>query len=71
MDFQNIPIEAIPAMKPPDGVLPDFDHPYSTAYLTLIIIALALPLMLIFVTLRIYVRLWVKKIWAHEDSKLL
>ena len=69
MDFANIPIQDIPALKPPPGVIPNFDHPYSSACLMLVIIAIALPLMLIFVTLRIYVRLWVKKTWAHEDSK--
>ena len=72
MGFANIPIQDIPAMKPPGppgAVIPNFNHPYSSAYLTLTIIALALPLMLIFVTLRVYVRLWVKKTWAYEDSK--
>ena len=69
MDVTSIPFQQIPALQPPEGVTPDFDHPYSSARVILFTIAIALPLMLIVVLLRIYVRAWVKKTWAYEDSK--
>lgn len=69
MDPTDIPIEEIPALKPPFGVTSNFEHPYSSAFVTLTTTAIAVPLMLMFVILRIYVRVWIKKSWAREDSK--
>lgn len=69
MDMTSIPFQQVPALQPPEEVIPDFDHPYSSARVILVTIAIALPLMLVVVLLRIYVRAWVKKTWAYEDSK--
>lgn len=42
----------IPMATPPVGLVPDFVHPHSEAYVTIIILAICLTLMISSVTLR-------------------
>ncbi|KAI1121345.1 hypothetical protein F5Y10DRAFT_282568 [Nemania abortiva] len=57
----------IPAAAPPSGVVPNFVNPESLAPICLIVIAITLPLMVIFLALRVYVRFWVSRKAGADD----
>ncbi|TGJ80419.1 hypothetical protein E0Z10_g8347 [Xylaria hypoxylon] len=60
-------LSQIPGAEPPPGVTPNFDNPYSLAPLCLIVISITLPLVVLFLGLRLYVRLWVKRSTGADD----
>ncbi|KAI0521604.1 hypothetical protein F5B22DRAFT_661947 [Xylaria bambusicola] len=60
-------LSQIPAATPPSGVVPNFVDPASLAPICLIVIAITLPLMVIFLVLRVYVRFWVSHKTGADD----
>lgn len=64
MDLSNVP-----ALAPPPGVVPNFVNPESLAPLCRIVIALTLPLMVVFLALRMYVRLRISRAMGADDSQ--
>ena len=67
-EFANMDISRIPAMPPPPGEIPDFVNPESRAYGTVIALATITAVMLVFVLLRIYSKLFVVKNFGLDDS---
>ncbi|KAI1373948.1 hypothetical protein F4677DRAFT_427722 [Hypoxylon crocopeplum] len=57
----------LPGGTPPPGVIPNFDNPVSLTPVCLIVIAITLPLMIIFLALRLYVRFWVSRTGGADD----
>ncbi|KAJ8121149.1 hypothetical protein ONZ43_g2326 [Nemania bipapillata] len=60
-----------PALPPPPGQTSNFDHPASLRQQFDIGAGISIPLTTIFVFLRTYSRLWIKKTWILEDWFLL
>ncbi|KAI1175953.1 hypothetical protein F4777DRAFT_548569 [Nemania sp. FL0916] len=60
-------LSQIPSAPPPPGVIPNFVNPPSIAPICRIVIAVTLPLMAIFLILRIYVRVAVSKKLGIDD----
>ena len=65
MDAANVP-----ALPPPNGITPDFDHPQSRAIYTVVISGVCLALMGIFVSIRVYTRICITRAWTKDDSKI-
>lgn len=61
-------LSQIAAMAPPPGVVPNFVDPVSLAPVCLIVIAITLPLMVIFLALRFYARLRFQAIGADDSQ---
>ncbi|KAI0907637.1 hypothetical protein F4823DRAFT_641220 [Ustulina deusta] len=59
--------QPIPALPPPPGVTPNFDHPSSLKHVNNIAISVAIPITTIFFILRTYTRVWLKRTWIVED----
>ncbi|KAK8060667.1 hypothetical protein PG996_010597, partial [Apiospora saccharicola] len=57
----------IPAMPPPLGKTPNFDHPETLVQRNYIAMCVALPFLMVPFVLRCYVRLWRKRTWNFED----
>lgn len=62
-------LSKIPAVAPPPGVVPNFVNPPSQAYIPKIVIYVTLPLMVIFLGMRLYTRLKKTKLGV-DDGKL-
>ncbi|KAI0530317.1 hypothetical protein GGR58DRAFT_493819 [Xylaria digitata] len=60
-----------PALPPPPGVTSNFVNPETLDHELKIGAGVVVPLTTIFVFLRVYVRFWMKKLWALEDWFLL
>ncbi|KAF2839588.1 hypothetical protein M501DRAFT_932361 [Patellaria atrata CBS 101060] len=56
-----------PSLEPPPGVIPNPEHPKSLSHLSNLTIGVCIPLITIFFLLRVYVRLFIKRIWIFED----
>ncbi|GAP82405.1 putative integral membrane protein [Rosellinia necatrix] len=65
--MDQLDLSQIPGAKPPPGVIPNFDNPYSLAPVCLIVISITLPLTVVFLGLRLYVRLRVKRTTGADD----
>lgn len=59
----------LPAGKPPPGVTPNFDHPQSRAVEQYVGVGICLGFALIFVLLRLYVKLAIRRWWGWDDCK--
>ena len=57
-----------PAMTPPPGVIPNFDNPPSQDAAIIALEAVFVPLMVLAVLARAWVRLRIVKIWGLEDT---
>lgn len=64
-------LELIPAHLPPEGVTPNFVDPESRAHIVSIVTYLTLPLMLVFVALRIFTRIYISRTLGADDGKYL
>lgn len=60
----------IPVVSPPPGVVPNFVDPPSFAYLPRIFIYICLPIMIIFLVLRLYTRFFITRNPGWDDCKL-
>lgn len=61
----------LPALQPPPGIQPNFVNPEAIATQTRAATYVALPLMLLFLTLRMYTRLRVTRVVGADDCKYL
>jgi hypothetical protein len=60
-----------PASTPPPGQTSNFIEPPSQAPPIIILEGIFIPLMLLTVATRVYVRSRITKVWGFEDSKLI
>lgn len=65
----NVDLTQIPALNPPSGITPDFVDPATRANLTLISCAGIVAVMLLFVMLRIYTKVYVIQTTGWDDCK--
>ena len=63
------PLASIPALEPPPGIMPDFNKPESLAAVAFIITsAIFLVLMMTAFTLRLYVKVSIKRKFGTDDG---
>ena len=62
-------LSAIPSLNPPPSVTPDFVHPVTRANLTLIPCACIVAVMILFVILRLYTKLYVIQAVGWDDCE--
>lgn len=67
--FAGLDLSQIPAVPPPPGVVPNFTDPPSQAHIPQIVVYVTLPLMVFFLSLRLYTRLKNSKLGV-DDGKL-
>lgn len=60
-------LATLPALQPPDGVVPNFDDPPSIAYQFRLVIYTTLSAMLLHVALRFYTRIRLKAFLGLDD----
>jgi hypothetical protein len=56
-----------PFLRPPEGVKSNPENPESLAHLSTLTIGVCIPLLALFVLLRAYVRIHVRRTWIFED----
>lgn len=66
--FKRIDLSQIPSGQPPEGVMPNFVDPESIGYIPRIGIYILLPLMLIFLALRIGTRVKLNHVGADDST---
>lgn len=67
--FERLDLSQIPAAQPPDGVSSNFVDPPSLGLVYLAVIYLFIPLMFIFVVVRLYVRMkMIYKLGADDGT---
>jgi hypothetical protein len=59
----------IPVLPPPLGVMPNFVNPENRASILIIISTIFLALLLPFVVLRLYTRIWITRTFGLDDGK--
>lgn len=69
MDYAMLDPTMTPSRPPPTGVIPNFVHPASNAHISVIVTSIMLPLVLVFVSLRVYSNLWINRRFAGSDCK--
>ena len=69
MDFEIMDPTKTPSGPPPPGVTPNFVNPPSNAHVSLIVTTIMIPLLLAFISLRIYSNLWVERKFAKSDCE--
>ncbi|KXX79365.1 hypothetical protein MMYC01_204703 [Madurella mycetomatis] len=72
IDLSNLPLEAyelIPTQMPPEGAIPNFANLESQAHIAAISIYVTLPLMLIFLVMRLYVWLYMGRSFGPDDRQ--
>ena len=60
----------IPGMAPPPGVMPNYVDPYNRGYLITSVGSLLLGLMMVFVFVRVYVKVRIQKRFSWDDCAL-
>lgn len=65
----DVDLTKIPALNPPPGVAPDFVDPATRANLTLISCAAIVAVMILFVMLRMYTKIYVIQTTGWDDCK--
>lgn len=63
-DYANLPAGA-----PPPGVMPNFDHPATRAIEAHIGMGICIGVTLVFVVLRLYVKLAITHMWGWDDCE--
>lgn len=61
----------LPAIKPPDGVIPDFIHPESRAHYCIAVHTVVLTIATLFIAMRMYVKLRITRSPGWDDCKSL
>ena len=61
----------LPAGKPPPGVISNFDSPESQAIILYVGVGVSLGITLVFMLLRVYVKLAVTRSWGWDDGESL
>ena len=62
-------LSQVPALEPPLGVIPNFVNPYTRGPMLLALIAVAIGIMYLFVTARLYAKFYVLKRLTWEDCE--
>ena len=57
----------IPALAPPEGVIPDFEHPANHISIAVVWGSIELALMLFFYTIRVYNKCFITKKFTWDD----
>ncbi|KAI1461618.1 hypothetical protein F4805DRAFT_453501 [Annulohypoxylon moriforme] len=60
-------VSPTPALPPPPGVTPNFVNPESLVRQNNIAMGVSVPLITISFLLRVYVRIWIRRVWVFED----
>lgn len=71
MDYSNIPLQDIPGAPAPPGQTSNVVDPESRGRLTIVVCSTFMSLVIAFVTLRVYSRLWLARSFTKDDCKLL
>ncbi|KFA71847.1 hypothetical protein S40288_07757 [Stachybotrys chartarum IBT 40288] len=66
---ENVDLSTTPATPPPPGVVPDFDNPESLSYLPRSLMYAFVPLMVLFLGLRLWCRWKTKQKLGWDDCK--
>lgn len=61
----------IPSVSPPPGILPNWENPESRAVDAYVGISVCMAITLIFIILRLHVKLCVTHLWGWDDGKKL
>lgn len=69
MDSAVMDPNKTPIMMPPEGVIPNFENPLSNAYISRAATLVFLPLMLVFLALRICSRIVVTHSFGIDDCE--
>ena len=64
VDYTNLP-----AISPPAGIVPDFEHGETRAKEAYIGMGICLGISLIFMLLRFYVKLYITHLWGWDDGE--
>lgn len=59
----------LPASTPPVGVLPNFEHPPTRAIETYVVMGICMGITLVFVLLRLYVKMMITRLWGWDDGQ--
>lgn len=71
MSSQQIPdLSKVPALKPPPGIKPDFQHPGGVGTAIIVVNAVFLGLMVICLAARIYVKTGIIRAFWWDDGRL-
>ena len=62
---------SIPALDPSPGVMPNFAAPNHSARIYTILCSILLGIVYVFVILRMYVKIWIKRSPGFDDRKTL
>ena len=62
------PYASLPAASPPVGVLPNFDNPPTRDTEIYVGMGIFITLIVVFVTLRVYVKLVITRMWGWDDG---
>ncbi|PQE28485.1 integral membrane protein [Rutstroemia sp. NJR-2017a BBW] len=62
-------LATLPALTPPVGVIPNFANPESRAYSVIVINGIFTSILIIFVALRMYAKVFVSKTVGWEDGE--
>ena len=60
-------IAKIPALAPPEGVIPDFEHPVTHISIAVVWGSIELVLMLFFYTIRLYNKYFITRKFTWDD----
>ena len=60
---------SIPALTPPPGVMPNFAAPNHSARIYTILCSILLGIVYVFVIIRLYVKIWIKRSPGFDDRK--
>lgn len=69
MDLTNL--GNLPSAPPPPGVIPNFVNPETRAPILKIVTSIMLPLMMVFVLLRLYSNIWISRKLEKSDCSFL
>lgn len=61
-------LSQLPALKPPDGVIPNLIDPYTRGPMILALSAVAIGFMYFFVAVRFYSKFYIKHTWTWDDG---
>lgn len=64
----SLDLSQIPALKPPDGVIPNLIDPYTRGPMILALSAVAIGFMYLFVAVRFYSKFYIKHTWTWDDG---
>lgn len=61
----------VPALTPPPGVVPDFEAHNERAVVYKVLCSILLAILYVFLALRLYAKVWIKRIPGFDDREIL